>query len=43
MESAWLAQELDSYISDNIPDNGKIAPVKAGDPITKKYTNASTC
>lgn len=35
MESAWLAQELDSYISDNIPDNGKIAPVKAGDPITK--------
>jgi len=35
LKSAWLSQELDRYVSDNIPDNGKIPPVKAGDPITK--------
>ena len=35
LTSAWLSQELDRYISDNVPDNGKIEPVKAGDKLTK--------
>ena len=35
LQSAWLSQELDRYISDNVPDNGKIEPVKAGDKLTK--------
>jgi hypothetical protein len=35
LKSAWLSQELDRYISDNVPNNGKIPPIKVGDKITK--------
>jgi len=42
LKSAWLSQELDRYISDNVPNNGKIEPVKVGDPLTKTHLKQAT-
>lgn len=40
--SSWLSKELDNYIYDNVPNNGKIEPVKVGDPLTITHLKQAT-